>query len=69
MDTPIPHAPTDEARAARIRWEAEKLAFAQREIDIGLGISGAELEAWLQESMATDDAVPLPSHASATTRP
>jgi hypothetical protein len=51
MDTPIA-PPTaaeterEQARAARKRWEREKIAAAEREIDAGLGISGKELEDW-----------------------
>jgi len=69
MDTPIPPSPAaeaerEQARAARVRWEAEQLAAAQREIDAGLGISGDELDAWLEQSMATDEPVPMPVRRS-----
>jgi hypothetical protein len=65
MDTPISAPPaaaiaSDEARAARKRWEAEKIARAQAEIDAGFGITGPELDQFFHDLLHSDQPVTVP---------
>jgi len=69
MDTPIPSQPTDEttrddARAARKRWEREKIERARRQAAAGEVISGDELDRWLDLYDASDGPVPFRAAAS-----
>ena len=66
MDTPVAPSGEESRRAARIGWEAEKIAAAEREIAAGPGISGDALKEWLARSMETGEPVPTPlsSHHS-----
>ena len=65
MDTPLPSsssgdAQREEARIARKKWEREKIVRALQQAKDGDVISGAELDRWIEASMATDDPVPFP---------
>ena len=56
-------AQPDAARAARKRWEAEKIAAARRQVAAGQFMTGDELDRWLDLSDMTDKAVPVPRRA------
>jgi predicted transcriptional regulator len=48
-----------EARAARLRREAEAVARGHADIERGLGIDDDDLEAWLDQ-LDRDETAPLP---------
>jgi predicted transcriptional regulator len=56
-DTPIPES--EDARRRRLAWEAEMIAEADAELDAGLYVDWADVDAWL-ESIGTDHELPLP---------
>jgi predicted transcriptional regulator len=65
MDTPIPQLPADEAtreeaRAARKRWEREKIERGRRQMETGHFIEGDELDRWLDLYDSSDDPAPIP---------
>jgi hypothetical protein len=68
MDTvnPTPNdgdgAPNPEADAEKRRqfaWEAEMIAEARAELDAGLYVDAAEVDAWI-DSIGTEHELPLP---------
>jgi predicted transcriptional regulator len=63
MDDTVKHLESIETEADRERrftWEAQQIAEAQAEIEAGLFVEEAEVEAWLA-SLDTDDELPMPS--------
>jgi hypothetical protein len=69
MDTPVPPPPPagtdrEQARAARKRWEREKIEIARRQAAAGQVISGDELDRWLDLYDASDGPVPFRAAAS-----
>jgi len=63
MDTvPTPGEATTETEAdrqRRIAWEAERIAEARAELDAGLYVDAAEIDAWI-DSIDTDHERPVP---------
>jgi hypothetical protein len=57
-DTPRPE--TEAARRRRLAWEAERIAEARVELDSGLYVDAADVDAWI-DSLGTDHEMPVPS--------
>ena len=57
-DTPRPE--TEAARQRRIAWEAAMIAEAEAELDAGLYVDSADVDAWI-DSIGTDHELPLPA--------
>jgi hypothetical protein len=55
----IPEPETEAERRRRIAWEAEMIAEARAELDAGLYVDWADVDAWL-ESIGTDHELPFP---------
>jgi len=53
-------AETETAEQRHHAWEAKQIAEAQAEIEAGLFVEEAEVEAWL-DSLDTDHELPMPS--------
>jgi len=53
-------AETEADRQRRFTWEAQQIAGAQADIEAGLFIEEAEVDAWL-DSLDTDQELPTPS--------
>jgi predicted transcriptional regulator len=50
---------TEMAKRRRLVWEAEMIAEADAEIEAGLFIDEAEVDAWI-DSLGTDHELPVP---------
>jgi hypothetical protein len=50
---------TEAERRSRIAWEADRIAEARAEIDAGLFVDAAEIDAWI-DSIGTDHELPAP---------
>jgi hypothetical protein len=50
---------TDAERQRRLAWEAEMIAEARAELDAGLYVDAADIDAWIN-SIGTDHELPLP---------
>jgi predicted transcriptional regulator len=55
----IGHVETEPERQRRITWESEGLAEARAEIDAGLFVDAADIDAWI-DSIGTDHELPPP---------
>jgi predicted transcriptional regulator len=55
-----PHPETEAERRRRIAWEAAMIAEADAELDAGLFVDSAEVDAWI-DSIGTDHELPLPA--------
>jgi predicted transcriptional regulator len=55
-----PAAETDDDRRRRIAWEAAMIAEADAELEAGLFIDSADVDAWI-DSIGTDHELPVPS--------
>lgn len=55
--TPRPETETERKR--RLAWEAEKIAEARAELEAGLYVDAAEMDAWI-DSLDTDHELPPP---------
>jgi predicted transcriptional regulator len=55
--TPRPETADEQKR--RLAWEAEKIAEARAELDAGLYVDSAEMDAWMN-SLDTDHELPPP---------
>jgi hypothetical protein len=51
---------TGSARRRRLAWEAERIAEARAELDAGMYVDSADVDAWI-DSVGTDHELPLPS--------
>jgi predicted transcriptional regulator len=50
---------TEPERQRRLAWEAETIAAADAEIEAGLFVEEAEVDAWI-DSLGTDHGLPVP---------
>jgi predicted transcriptional regulator len=50
---------TEAERQRRLAWEAEMIAEADAEIEAGLFVEEAEVDAWI-DSLGTDHELPVP---------
>jgi predicted transcriptional regulator len=50
---------TDIERRRRIAWEADRIAEARAELDAGLFVDSADLDAWI-DSIGTGQELPMP---------
>ena len=55
--TPAPRPETEAERQRRLAWEAEMIAEADAEIEAGLFVEEAEVDAWI-DSIGTDHELP-----------
>ncbi len=57
---PAARCETAADRQRRLAWEAEMIAEARAELDAGLFVGAAEVDAWI-DSIGTDHELPLPA--------
>ena len=55
----LPSPKTEAERQRRLAWEAEMIAEADAEIEAGLFVEEAEVDAWI-DSLGTDHELPVP---------
>lgn len=54
-----PRLDSEAERRRRLAWEAERIAEARAELDAGLFVDSAEVDAWI-DSIGTDHELPAP---------
>ncbi len=57
--TPASLSETEAERQRRLAWEAEMIAEADAEIEAGLFVEEADVDAWI-DSLGTDHELPVP---------
>jgi predicted transcriptional regulator len=57
VDTARPESAADKQR--RLAWEARMIAEARAELDAGLFVDAADVDAWI-DSIGTDHELPVP---------
>lgn len=58
-DMPKPRAETEAECQARLAWEAEMIAEADAEIEVGLYVDSADIKAWI-DTIGTGHELPPP---------
>lgn len=58
-NAPVGSPETEAERHRRIAWEADRISEARAELDAGLFVDAAEIDAWI-DSIGTDHELPPP---------